>query len=74
MAELESSLETVKELLEQQSPTVDQAQHLLKVSLSVPDNVLLFNNSLVWAGQAHQTLFSLFLSTCGISWMLGTAA
>ncbi|TNM94924.1 hypothetical protein fugu_017683 [Takifugu bimaculatus] len=30
VAELESSLETVKVLLEQQSPTVDEAQHLLK--------------------------------------------
>lgn len=32
VAELESSLETVKVLLEQQSPTVDEAQQLLKVS------------------------------------------
>lgn len=78
MAELESSLETVKVLLEQQSPTVDEAQQLLKVSLrpfmcpSVPDNVLLFKNSLVSDG-AHQTLLFLLLSMCGISWMLGMA-
>lgn len=32
MAELESSLEKVKVLLEEQSPTVQEAQHLLKVS------------------------------------------
>lgn len=32
VAELESSLEKVKVLLEEQSPTVQEAQHLLKVS------------------------------------------
>lgn len=32
VAELESSLDAVKVLLEQQSPTVHEAQHLLKVS------------------------------------------
>lgn len=78
VAELESSLETVKVLLEQQSPTVGEAQHLLKVSLrprvSVPANVLLLHNSVASTDGEGQTLFLFFLSMCGTSWMLGTAA
>lgn len=45
VAELEASLEKVKVLLEQQSPTVNEAQHLLKVSALphdfLPDKLLL---------------------------------
>lgn len=45
VAELESGLEKVKALLEEQSPTVPEAQHLLKVSprsgmIPFPDNFI----------------------------------
>lgn len=65
VAELESSLETVKVMLEQQSPTVGEAQHLLKVSLRprvIPHPLTFFS------------FFFLSLSKCGMSWMRGTAA
>lgn len=49
VAELESSLEKVKVLMEEQSPTVHEAEHLLKVSArscqSFPDDFLPLNVS-----------------------------
>lgn len=72
VAELESSLEAVKVLLEQQSPTVHEAQHLLKVSacshvIFAPESSSSVIVNIGW-------FFFLFPSTCGTSWMLGTAA
>lgn len=79
VAELESSLEKVKALLEEQSPTVPEAQRLLKVSarsrmIPFPDNFYLLNVSFCLRSDGRTEQKALLLRMCGISWMLGTVA